>query len=317
MTLAIQNAPGTPDAGFAAKDDLRHWPQPGGRMRDSLFWECILPSEQIGFQAYLYLTDDGKAGFNIIVWGPESEPLVLDLVQGEIPASMDFDALDFKGLHLEQPAGSNRARLRYRSDKVELDYDFTGLHMPFSYRQNPDGLPAWFAVNRFEQTGWVRGFITFGGRCVELDHVGHRDHSWGMRQWAMPQHWKWLAAYTPDASHIINAWLWQAKGESGVGGYVVRGKTLTPIASIKQQAAYDADMTQRSLRVDIIDTLGASCVLQLDRFGIVKLPTGGRHATMVMEAACTASIDGHKAVGQYETFWPQAYLDRLIALQAP
>ncbi|QDO96401.1 hypothetical protein FNB15_03505 [Ferrovibrio terrae] len=312
----IRNITGMPAAKITATDDLRHRAAPGQRMRDSLFWQCVVPEQRVGLQAYLYLTDDGKAGFNVVIWGEGSEPLVMDLAQGEVPAEMDFDAFSLQGLSLVQPAGSNSANLAYRSERLTLNFDFTGRHDPFSYHQNPDGLPSWFAIDRFEQTGWVRGIVRFGDREIVLDHVAHRDHSWGMRQWAMPQHWKWLIAYTPDASRIVNAWLWQARGDWGAAGYIVRDGLLSPIATTKQQAGFDRDMTQRSLRLDIADTVGNTCVLEMNRFGIMKLPAGGRHPTMIMEAACTASIDGQLAAGQYETFWPQTYLDRLIALQA-
>jgi len=48
------------DPGFGPGDDRRHRPEPGGRMRDSLFWELIMPEEQLGMQIYLYLTDRGQ-----------------------------------------------------------------------------------------------------------------------------------------------------------------------------------------------------------------------------------------------------------------
>jgi hypothetical protein len=39
-------------------------------MRDSLFWEMIMPDERLGLQVYVYLTAHGKSGFNVCVWGP-------------------------------------------------------------------------------------------------------------------------------------------------------------------------------------------------------------------------------------------------------
>ncbi|BBZ74822.1 hypothetical protein MANY_01590 [Mycolicibacterium anyangense] len=63
-----------------------------------------------------------------------------------------------------------------------------------------------------EQTGRLRGHITVGSRRVELDGLGHRDHSWGVRDWAVPQHWKWFVVYTP-AGFAVNGWIWIAKGE--------------------------------------------------------------------------------------------------------
>jgi len=314
--VVITNAPGTPASGTRPDDDLRHRPGPGERMRDSLFWQCVIPEERIGFQAYLYSTSDGKAGFNVVVMSPERRPLVLDLVDGELAPDDDFDDLTFRGLHLVQPAGSGRATLRYESEKVRIAYDFQGLHEPFSYRQNPDGLPAWFAQDRFEQTGWVKGEIVFGDRRIVLDRVGHRDHSWGMRQWTVPQHWKWLVAYTPDASRIVNAWIWIARGEWGVGGYVVRDGELAAISHVRQKADYDERMLQRRIVVDIVDVAGRDCRLELDMFGLVKLPAGGRHPTLIVEAACDASIDGRSGAGQFETQWPQAYLDALALAKA-
>jgi hypothetical protein len=33
---------------------------------------------------------------------------------------------------------------------------------------------------------------------------------------------------------------------------------------------------------------------------------------MIMESACFATIDGIAAAGQFETQWPQNYLDRVV-----
>jgi hypothetical protein len=126
--LQIKTAHETPDAGYQPQDDLRHRAPPGGKMRDSLFWEMIMPDEEIGFQAYLYLTGNGKAGFNVVVWGPDPDKEVLDLVQGEIPDGMDFDDFSFGGLTLTQPDLRRTATLRYESAKVKLEFDYSALH---------------------------------------------------------------------------------------------------------------------------------------------------------------------------------------------
>lgn len=310
----IRTAPGTPDPGYLPNDDLRHFGQYGERMRDSLFWQCMMPEERLGFQVYLYMTSDGLIGSNVVVIGEGDEPLVLDFKRGQIGPEADYEDLRFEGMHLVQPANSGRATFTYESDKVRMAYDFTAIHDPFSYHQNPDGMPQWFALNRLEQTGWVKGFIEFGGRRVEFDRIGHRDHSWGMRQWGVPQHWKWLVAYTPDASRVVNAWVWIARGEWGVGGYVVRDGELVPIRSVTQKATYDDRMGQKTLRLDMTDTRGDTCLLTMERYGIARLPTPGRNGTMIMEAACDATIDGKAAAGQFETQWSLHYLEHLIEL---
>lgn len=310
----IHTAAGTPDPGYADCDDLRHRPEPGKKMRDSLFWEMIMPEERLGFQAYLYLAGTGHAGFNVAVWGEDDQCQVLDLVQDEVGDNMDFDHFTLKGLELTQPELRNCAQLRYSSDKIKLEYNFTALHDAFSFRQNPDGLPGWFALNRFEQTGWVTGFLEFNGRRIEWNRIGHRDHSWGARQWGVPQHWKWLVAYTPDGSRIVNGWIYVAKGEMGFAGYVVRDGELFPISHIKHHADYDIDMGQQSLEAEIVDTHGGVTHLQMERFGLLRLPTNDKMDTIIMEAACVARIDGREGAGQFETHWAQSYINYLSAL---
>jgi hypothetical protein len=198
--------------GLGPADDLRHRPVAGERTRDSLFWELIMPEEELGLQVYLYLTGSGKAGYNVCVWGPEARPLAQHLHQGRIPDHADIDDFSFDGLTLTQPELRKSCVLTYQRDDVRIDFAFTGIHDAFSYYRNPDGLPSWFAVNRIEQTGRVHGALEFAGRRIELDRMGHRDHSWGVRDWGVPQHWKWFVAYT-ESGRALNGWIWIAKGE--------------------------------------------------------------------------------------------------------
>ena len=65
------------------------------------------------------------------------------------------------------------------------------------------------------------------GRRIEWDRMGHRDHSWGVRDWGVPQHWKWFVAYT-ESGRAVNGWIWIAKGEWGFAGYTVRDGVTYP-----------------------------------------------------------------------------------------
>lgn len=299
------------DASFGPEDDLRHRPTLGARMRDSLFWELVMPEEELGVQVYLYLTDRGRTGYNVSVWGPGPEPVALVLDSGTVDDAMDLDDFTFGGLSLTQPELLRTAKVRFRSDTVNLDFEFEALHDAFSYRSNPDGLPSWFAVNRFEQTGHVIGFIEAGGRRIPWDHTGHRDHSWGTRNWGVPHHWKWFVAYTPSG-RVVNGWIWIARGEWGFAGYVLRGGVPVPVHHIEHRAEYEPDMTQRMLRATLVDVEGRSTEVTLESFGVIKLPSNDRFGTEIWEAACGATIDGEPGAGQFETHWPTAYLRHLI-----
>ena len=297
------------DPGFGPKDDLRHWPAEGGRMRDSLFWELIMPDEQLGLQVYLYLTNRGKTGYNVSVWGPE--PVALKLAQGTVGDEMDLDNFHFEGLSVKQPELRRTAEVSYTSDDVTLEFNFTALHDAFSYKSNPDGLPSWFAQNRLEQTGHVTGFLEVGGRRIAWDRKGHRDHSWGVRNWGVPHHWKWFIAYT-ESGRAVNGWIWIARGEWGFAGYVVKDGVTVPVSHIKHHAEYHDDMTQKRLEADVVDITGETTHVVMDSYGVVKLPTHDPMGTVIYEAACRASIDGEEGAGQFETHWPGPYLQHLV-----
>lgn len=302
------------DPGFGPADDKRHWPDaPGGRMRDSLYWQTVLPDERLGVHVYLYLTDRGKTGFIAAVWGPDAEPVALEMGGGTVDDDMDLDDFTIQGLRVRQPELRRTADVVFAGETLSLEYRFEGIQDAFSYRCNPDGLPSWFAANRLEQTGRIDGFVDIDGRRIPLDgRLGHRDHSWGTRDWGVPQHWKWFVVYTADGTRAVNGWIWIARGDWGFAGSVLRDGATVPVSRIEHRATYDEDMSQRRLEATLVDTAGGRTGVTLDRFGLLKLPTGGRIATEIWESACDATIDGEPAAGQWETHWPSEYLAHLV-----
>lgn len=303
-----------PDPGFGPDDDRRHRPAtPGGRMRDSLYWQAVLPDQRLGVHVYLYLTDRGKTGFIAAVWGPDAEPVALEMGGGTVDDDHDLDDFAVGGLRVRQPELRRTAVVGFAGEKLNLELEFEGIQEAFSYRSNPDGLPGWFAANRLEQTGRIGGYVEVAGRRIPLDgRIGHRDHSWGTRDWGVPQHWKWFVAYTADGRRAVNGWIWIARGEWGFAGSVMRDGVTVPVARIEHRASYLEDMSQERLAVTLVDTGGGRTDVALDRFGLLRLPTGGRIATEIWEAACDATIDGEPAAGQWETHWASEYLAHLV-----
>jgi hypothetical protein len=297
---------------FAEHDDLRHRVPEGRRMRDSLFWNLIVPEEELALQVYLFVNHRGRTGYNVCVWGAGGAAVV-EQHMGEVGPEADFDDWDHAGLRLRQPEVRRTAELRYESERIALEYRFEALHEAFSYRQNPGGLPGWFAQNRFEQAGRVEGVLEVDGRRIEFDRIAHRDHSWGPRNWGFPQHWKWLLAHTPSG-RALNGFVWIAAGEWGFNGYVLRdGRPVAIDTFTRQDAVYDDDMDQRRLDAEILDVGGGTTRLTLDSFGVVRMPHDDRFGTVIMEAGCRATIDGEEGGGQFETHWPMRYLEHLSA----
>jgi hypothetical protein len=307
------SAPGAPDPLRASRallptDDLRHHPEQGGRMRDSVFVQTVMPDAGLAVQVYLFVTGTGAAGYNVAVWGRDV-PTVREFGGGRVGDDTDLDDFTVGALTIRHGKPLRTAEVQVRADQIDLTLSFTALHDAYSYRDAPDGLPSWFAIDRIEQTGTVSGVLRVDGRRHELGPIGHRDHSWGMRDWRAPQHWKWLVAYTPSG-HAVNGWIWIAAGRWGFAGYVLRDGRPVSVARIEEHTTYDASFEQRHLHAVLHDVEGGTTTIELDVVGVLHLPDD-RTGTTVLEGACTATIDGEAGVGQFEVEWPTDYFSHM------
>jgi hypothetical protein len=307
----MKEQPGVPSV-LQPADDCRHRPADGAKGRDSLYFNLMLPDRELGVSVYTWVDQAGTAGRLVTAWGPQRDPLALEIVHGVAMGDADFDDWQLAGLQLRHPQPLRTAQIRYCGDRIALDYDFEGSHEAFDYTRNAGGCPQWMAVNRLEQAGRAQGKLRLGDQVITFDQPAHRDHSWGRRNWRMPQHWKWIVAQTPSG-RALNLFQWVVRGETGTNGYVLRDGEPVALVDARCRASYDADMTSRSLRATLIDEAGGVTELVLDRYGTVALPVGSD--TVMNEAACRASIDGEPGWGQFEAQWPASYIRHLTAAQ--
>jgi hypothetical protein len=301
--------PGPTGSALRPADDLRHRPAGGAKGRDSLYFNLMLPEYDLGVLVYTWADQKGTAGRLVTVWGPDEKPYVYDVVHGIEMGDSDFDDWYIDGLSLRHPEPLRTAEVRFDGASLTLHYDFEGTHEAFDFTRNIGGCPQWMAVNRFEQTGRAVGELRFDGGSIDFDRPAHRDHSWGRRNWRMPQHWKWVVAQTEDGGGL-NLFQWVVRGELGTNGYVLRGGEPVALVDARCRATYDDDMTSRSLHATLLDERGEQTELTLDRYGHVALPVGSN--TVLNEAACRATIDGAPGWGQFETQWPASYIESLI-----
>ena len=102
-----------------------------------------------------------------------------------------------------------------------------------------------------------------------------------------------------------------ARGEPGINGHILHEEEPVPIVEGCCEAQYDDDMSQRSLVAEVKDASGEVTRLEMERYAIFHLPFGSD--TLLSEAACRVTIDGKPGRGQFETLWPRAYVETLVA----
>ena len=295
-------------AHFTAADDLHHDISGFAHGRESLFWVMPVPDQGVLAMAYLWRdAHDGKYGRLVGITDRfGGEPRYHDAQIGLDLEGDDFDDCAAAGLRVTQPDPLRTAVLDYEDSEFALHITHEGLHEPFSWRDGLGGCPEWAAFDRFEQSTRTSGSITVAGRTITFDQgIGHRDHSWGTRDWRALQHWKWMNAATLDGSVSLHGWISFALGERQVNGYVNRAGTLSPIVEAEAHSRLDDAFmhTHTSARFRTLD--GAELLMETE--AVAGMPLIARHM-QANEVACTATLDGAPAVAHIEHGWPVSYI---------
>lgn len=295
------------------KDDLRHQLRPGPHSRESIYYDLVLPDEGLLVFTYTWVNADDQAGHLFAVVDSDDRKLALSATDGVAVGGRDFDDWQVAGadgtVWVQHRELLHTAEYGASAPGVSLRAEFTGTHEAFDYARNEDGCPDFVADNRFEQSARVRGSLTIGDRIIPFDTTGHRDHSWGTRDWDAIQDWKWVSAQVDD-SLALQVMVLHARGETTYHGYVVADGELQPVVRAKTRAEYDADWRQTSLSMMVTDAAGRTTEVTGQRYALLDFHAGER--ITLNEAACHGTINGHSAPMHFETGWDRSYSDAQI-----
>jgi hypothetical protein len=290
--------------------DARHRLSDVPDARESLAFVVSLPEERISFIAYTWVDAAGRAGTALAVWGPGvgAEP-IFEVVDGlDVPADQGFDDWRVGPIHVRHGEPLQAAELEFAGEAASLTYRFEALHPPYSYGSHADGCPWYLAEDRFEQAGAVRGVLRIGDREIAYDTTGHRDHSWGTRNWGAIQHWKWVWCQTGTdvAVHVMEV---VGLGLRQVFGYVLKDGEMAEVTAVEDVAyALGADLMHRSYEATVHDDAGRVTTLGFAAHASFVFPVSP--VCTMHEVGMTATIDGVRGPGHVEMGWPADYLRR-------
>jgi hypothetical protein len=124
-------------------------------------------------------------------------------------------------------------RIEYRSRRVDLDLLFRPLNEVFPYSREGDGPIECIATQHYEQAGTFRGKLRIGGDRFDIGPCyGHRDHSWGIRDWSGIDAYTLLSCTFSDRS-AVNIWSGEIDGRTFLRGYVFDGKRNAEVVSAR------------------------------------------------------------------------------------
>lgn len=279
-------------------------------VRESLAYLLPLPDLGLGIIVYTWVhaagrDGRGRAGSMAVVYGPGVGSTVSEAADGVlVPDSLGFEDWRVGAITLRAARDMTTTRLAFRGERIDLEYEFRGINPPFAFRRHPGGCPSWLADDRTEQGGRVVGSLVLDGVRHEFDAFGHRDHSWGTRDWGGPTHWKWWNLMAPDVSiHLMEL---QYFGRTTLHGYVHRDGVTAVITDYGIDVEFDGQVMQTALTGTITDEDGRTTRIATRRGAALHWPVSP-HLTL-HEASMHAEIDGVPGAAYIEMAWPPAYL---------
>lgn len=280
--------------------------------RESIPYIVVLPEHQIAFFTYTWVSAAGQAGAALAVFGPGvgDTPIQQRLADRPVPSDMGFDNWQIEGFRMKQDLQFDKAHLHWETPEATLDFSFEAFHPPYSYGADPRGCPAYCATDRIEQAGRVKGTLRLGDKEIVFEGTGHRDHSWGTRDWIPFQQYEWFVGQA-GADTSVHFWRFNALGKEHMRGYVFKDGLMSRVESVKVDVAYDAQYWQTAYAADVTDAAGRTTRIETEVFGTYCLVP---HPEISLnESGGLARIDGKTGVGWMECAWPTSYLAHIRA----
>lgn len=293
------------------RDDLRHPHDPDPRWRESLYFNFLVPDAGLGGALYVRVDPNAALSsmFVLVYRGFEPAPVYFYAREEALRPGFELDDFSVAGLRIKRLQPMHRFAATFADGAAAtIQLTFTGIHPAFDYARHKGGAGAAIATNRFEQTGRVEGTLRLAGKEFPLKGFGQRDHSWGVRDWYLVQHYKWFAIQAGEKSALQLLYT-IVRGEISYKGYVFDGAEMVPIVHADITTSYGADaITQQHIAASILDERGRTTELAGRTYALATLPMD---RSLLFEGAGRFAINGEPGAGIAEYLWHGSYVEHL------
>jgi len=194
-------------------------------------------------------------------------------------------------------------KIQLKKRNFQLDYVWTGRFPVYEY---PGGwqISGVLEQQHYEQSGKVKGAVTFkDGTIRKIEGFGHRDHSWGLRNWVKIDEWYWTSVQFENGELALNCWLNVVNGRHYTHGFLSSAKQNIPITKIEVQTQFQADNPQnpKSAIFLLTDKNGKTYELTAETVHLITLPQSSKEGTCyIYETISKFEMNGQIGYGVAE-----------------
>ncbi len=201
------------------------------------------------------------------------------------------------GLSLTMEEPLRRWRLELTTARRSMRLCFEAETPPFDFRE-AGALAANMAGEHFEQAGRVTGFLDLGAERLELEALGQRDKSWGVRDWGRLDGWTWVTAHCEDGFGF-NATESFEGARRFTSGFVHEGGVTSGLREVGMSFTWSPRRARlpETTRLSLVDGRGVSHEVVATTLGSFPLLKRGVWLEEAQAAFVIRSSDGRERRG--------------------
>ncbi|MHA1377192.1 MAG: DUF7064 domain-containing protein [Candidatus Helarchaeota archaeon] len=203
-------------------------------------------------------------------------------------------------------------RITYQDRKIDLDVTLKGRFQVYNYLSHNDPLTSIknLGVDLLERTAqhhYEQGMKATGtlilkkkGKKIKIDCLGHRDHSWGTRDWVKIDRWNWISAQFEDET--INIFKIQFADKYLINGFCSTKEGNISINSVEISTETKEDgKTPKSSKFLITDEKGRKRTIESETIQSIYLPLPSSEGfAEIFEQIVRFKVDGKNGAGVAE-----------------
>jgi len=288
-------------------DELQHRPGLEPLWRESHYF--FFHDERAGLSGFStmgFRPNEGLADAGFLLFRRQARWQLAHLYpRRNVPFRGNWQSWTLGGLSYTMLDPLHRWTLRLEDGRCQAELAFTGFHPPFDYADNVAVLPPFVAGRHYEQGCTVSGTVRLRDQRFDVQGVGLRDHSWGVRDWARPAGWKWITGVFPgdggSPPWTFNVWQVRAGQQVTVNGFIFDGEQTSGLVGAHVGTEYARDgRTQVAVALRLEDVAGRShCARAL---ALAVFPMADRR-TLLNEALAEFEMGDRRGWGVLEYLW--------------